>query len=183
MSKNVLVITGSPRKNGNSSLLADAFIQGARESGHRVETFAAAENKIRGCTACDNCWSAGAACVIPDDFQQLAPLLEKAEVLVFAYPLYWSTMPAQLKNVVDRLYAYLSPSKKLELPIKKSYLLLCGECAGDAIFDITLGVHQGIADFFHWEDGGVVKVPEVLHPGEVEATGALEKARELGRTL
>jgi multimeric flavodoxin WrbA len=87
MGKNILIITGSPRKNGNSDMMADAFIKGALAAGHKTIKFEAAFKKISGCTACDKCWSTGSACVINDDFAGLEPLLEEADMIVLAFPL------------------------------------------------------------------------------------------------
>ena len=134
MSKNILVLTGSPRKNGNTDRLAQAFIDGAIEAGHQVQRFDAGRKRINGCTACDACWSKGTACVFTDGFTELEPMLEAADVLVIASPLYWSTFPAQLKAAIDKLYAYVSPACQHPLKIKESALLACGELEGEQIF-------------------------------------------------
>ena len=84
MSKTVLVITGSPRRGGNSDQLAEALGKGAREAGHRVEKFETAFRRIAGCTACEQCWSKGRACVIEDDWQELSEKMEAADELVIA---------------------------------------------------------------------------------------------------
>jgi len=76
MSRNILVLTGSPRKGGNSDLLADAFIKGAKAAGNRVDKYETGLKRIVGCKACDRCYSQGEACVFGDDFNALAPLLE-----------------------------------------------------------------------------------------------------------
>ena len=88
MGKNILVLTGSPRSNGNSFMLADAFIKGAEEAGHRVQRFDTARKQIDGCRACNQCFKHGKACLFDDDFNSLAPILKEAEVLVLATPLY-----------------------------------------------------------------------------------------------
>ena len=90
MSKNILVLTGSPRKKGNSEAMADAFIRGALAAGHQAVKFQAGRKKIAGCMACDTCFTKGTPCSVRDDFAELEPLLEKADVLVFCTPVYWS---------------------------------------------------------------------------------------------
>jgi multimeric flavodoxin WrbA len=183
MSKNILVLTGSPRKNGNTDLLAQAFIEGAIEAGHQVERYDAGRKMIHGCTACDACWSKGTACVFTDGFTELEPMLEAADVLVIASPLYWSTFPAQLKAAIDKLYAYVSPACQLPLKIKESALLACGELEGEQIFKGMVETYLGIADYLAWLNRGIIRVPEVFAKGDILKTDALEKAKTLGKSI
>ena len=97
MSRNILVLTGSPRKGGNSDLLADAFIKGAKAAGNRVDKYETGLKRIVGCKACDRCYSQGEACVFGDDFNALAPLMEQSDTLVLVTPMYWFTFPTPLK--------------------------------------------------------------------------------------
>jgi len=183
MGRNILVVTGSPRKRGNSELLADALIEGALSVGHTVTKFEAAFKSIGGCTACDKCWTKDRACVFTDGFSELEPLLESAEVIVFATPLYWSTVPAQLKAVIDKLYAYLSESRRRPLAIQESVLLVCGECEGVFIFEGVIDMYRGLAEYLKWKNRGIVAVPQVFHAGDVLQTDGLQQARELGTRL
>ena len=75
MSKKIVVITGSPRKNGNSFAMTDAFIKAAEEKGHTVTRFDAAMMKLGGCHACETCYSTGKACTFDDDFNTIAPAI------------------------------------------------------------------------------------------------------------
>ncbi len=93
MGKEILILTGSPRHGGNSDLLAAAFQKGAEAAGHSVTQFATASKKFYPCLACDTCWYQGRPCSIKDDFNGLANLLEAADLIVFATPLYWFTFP------------------------------------------------------------------------------------------
>lgn len=183
MVKNVLVITGSPRENGNSDLMAEALIQSARESGHSVRKFEAAHKMINGCTACDTCWSTGTACTFKDGFTEMEPLLEAADVIVIASPLYWSSVPAQLKAVIDKLYAYVVSDCQKPLANKESAFLVCGELAGEQIFNGVIDMYKGIADYMKWADRGIITVPEVFAKGDILKTDALDRARDLGRSL
>ena len=183
MEKKVFVITGSPRRHGNSASMADAFIRGAQEKGYQVDRFDAAFRKLSGCTACDQCWSKGKACVVADDWQEFSEKLEAADVVVFAYPLYWSGMPAQLKAAIDRLYAYCSPKTIRPLKGKRTVLLLCGECEGQQIFREALAVHEGINGYLSWEKAGEVLVDSVFEQGALKKTDALERAYALGASL
>jgi len=108
--RSVLVLKSSPRKRGNSSLLADQVVQGARAAGATVEVFSLHEMNIRPCDACDICQGAGdGRCVIEDDMQLLYPSLRQADAIVIASPVYWFTLCAQAKLCIDRWYALESP--------------------------------------------------------------------------
>jgi multimeric flavodoxin WrbA len=104
MAKLVLVIKGSPRENGNSSILADKAGDGARAAGAEVESFSLHRMDIRPCDACDTCQETG-VCVLKDDMQLLYPKLQHAEAIIIASPIYWFTMSAQTKLFIDRWYA------------------------------------------------------------------------------
>ena len=83
MSKKIVVITGSPRKNGNSFAMTDAFIKAAEEKGHTVTRFNAAMMKLGGCHACETCYSTGKACTFDDDFNTIASAVLEADAIVF----------------------------------------------------------------------------------------------------
>ena len=108
MSKFVLVLKGSPRENGNSNMLAEQVVVGAKEAGAEVESFMLHHMDIRPCDACDVCQETG-VCIVKDDMQTLYPLLEKADAIVIASPVYWFTLSAQAKLCIDRWYALESP--------------------------------------------------------------------------
>ncbi len=76
--KNILVVTGSARRNGNSALLAEAFMQGAEAAGHEVSVFHSGRTPISACLHCDGCWTTGKPCVLEDGFDAFWPLLEQA---------------------------------------------------------------------------------------------------------
>ena len=86
MSKKIIVITGSPRKNGNSFAMTDAFIKEAEKKGHSVTRFDAAAMNVGGCHACETCYKTGKACSFDDDFNVIAPAVLEADVVVFSMP-------------------------------------------------------------------------------------------------
>lgn len=183
MKKNILVLIGSPRKGGNSQMMVEAFIEGAFLNGNTVNKFDTTENIINGCRACDTCWSKGRACSFKDGFTNLEPLLESADIIVFATPLYWSSVPSQLKAAIDKLYAYVSSSCKHPLKIKESILMVCGECEGTQIFNSVIENYKGIAKYMKWEDRGIIAVQQVSAKGDIVKTDALKKAKELGMSI
>jgi len=104
MSKNVLILKGSPRPKGNSAALADRAAAGAKEAGAEVESFYLHGMDIRPCDACDTCHETG-VCIIKDDMQTLYPKLLRADAILIASPIYWFTISAQTKLCIDRWYA------------------------------------------------------------------------------
>lgn len=183
MAKKILVLTASPRKHGNSDKLAEAWIDGACQAGHSVEKFATAFMKIGGCTACNTCWSTDTACTVKDDFNKLEPYLESCEVLVLASPLYWFSYPAQVKGVIDRLYAYSGTGGPRPLAIKESVLLICGEDTDHETYRGTVEQYRKIAGFLNWEDRGVLQVGGMNGKNDIDGTWALSRAGEMGREI
>jgi len=108
MSKFILVLKGSPRENGNSNTLARQLEKGAREAGAEVESLMLHHMDIRPCDACDTCQETG-VCIVKDDMQKIYPLLERADAVVIASPIYWFTISAQAKLCIDRWYALETP--------------------------------------------------------------------------
>ncbi|QIB68113.1 flavodoxin family protein [Aminipila butyrica] len=181
MKKNVLVMTGSPRDGGNSDLLAEAFIEGAVSAGHTVTKWKAAEKNVGGCHACDTCFSTTKACSFDDDFNELAPLLSKADALVLVTPVYWFSYPAKLKAAIDKMYSFYMGQQPLN--VKESVLITCAEMDEMYVFDGLKATYDNIVKFLQWENRGYLPVPSVQKPGDVISTMALHKARGLGREL
>jgi multimeric flavodoxin WrbA len=181
MKKNILVLTGSPRIEGNSDLLADAFIKGANNAGHEVVKCEVGKKNIMGCKACDTCYSKGKPCSFDDDFNSIAPLMEKADVIVFITPLYWFTFPTQLKAVIDKMYSFIIGRK--ELKIKESMFLVCGEADDESAFQGIISTYQQIACYQKWIDRGHLVVPGVLNKGDILSTKALVLAEEMGNNI
>jgi len=108
--KYVVIVLGSPRRRGNSAILAGEVARGARDAGAMVETFYLHGMNIRPCTACERCRRrSDADCVIRDDMRTLYPKLRRADALVIASPIYWFTVSAQTKLFMDRCYALGGP--------------------------------------------------------------------------
>ncbi len=108
MTKRIVVLAGSPRRNGNSSAMASAFIEAAVQKGHSVKRFDVAEMRIHGCRACEKCFETGKACSsFDDDFNGMAPDIEEADVVIFSMPVYWYSIPAQMKATIDRFNGFV----------------------------------------------------------------------------
>lgn len=181
MSKNILVLTGSPRKGGNTDKLTDAFIAGAQQAGHTTITFSTADKHIKGCIDCQTCFTRGSACSIPDDFANLAPFLEQADMVVFATPMYWFSFPVQLKAAIDKLYSYVISKRTLK--IKECALLVTGGGADLHTYDGIVKSYKLIADFLKWKDIGIVIVPGLHDKNDILKTDGLMKAEALGKNI
>lgn len=118
MSKKVLILSGSPRKNGNSDILCDEFAKGATEAGHNVEKIHVSEKNIHPCIACYHCSKNSGACVFKDDMAEILQKMIDADVLVLASPVYFYSIDAQLKAVIDRTVA-----RWLEVKNKEFYYI------------------------------------------------------------
>ncbi|MDO5562249.1 MAG: flavodoxin family protein [Synergistaceae bacterium] len=183
MSKKILVLTSSPRKNSNTTKMARAFAQSAETAGNEVIWFDAAKRKINGCDACDGCWSNGRACVQNDDFNELAALLESCDVLLIATPLYWLGFPAQVKAAIDKLYAYGGEGGLRPLAVKESYLFVCGGDVDKEEYKPILQTYETSAEFLGWKNRGVIQIGGVDAEGALEASCVLERASELGKAV
>lgn len=179
----IVMLTGSPRKGGNTDVMVDAFIKGAESAGHSVSRFDAGRKKLGGCKACDTCWSKGVACSFRDDFAELEPMLEQADILVLATPLYWFGFSAQVKAALDRLYAYMGPDCKKPLGIRGAALLICG---GDDVESHFGGAHETfrqITDYLQWKNLGILTATAVNSKGDILNTEFPRRAEELGRSM
>ena len=180
--KQVLVLTGSPRRGGNSDLMAAAFSEGAREAGHEVTIYETAHKHIKGCRACDRCFSTGKACVFDDDdYNSLAEILGPADVIAFSVPLYWYTFPTQVKAALDRTYSFFFAKKALKS--KTSVLMSCAGEDNYTCFEGLVKTHQLMADYLGMKTLGPLLVPGIYDAGEIRKTGALEKAKALGKNI
>jgi len=170
-----------PRKNGNTETLAQAFIEGAEAVGHKAALFKTRNKKLISCTACDTCFSKGAACTKQDDFNEVAPLIEKADVLVLATPLYWFSFSSQIKIIIDKMYSFNVGKKPL--PIKEAVLLVCAENDDEKDFEGIIKSYELILNYKNWKNAGVLTVPNVNKAGDINKTDALERARKMGENL
>ena len=146
MSKKIVVITGSPRKQGNSFAMTDAFIKAAEAKGHSVVRFDTSFMNIGFCHACETCYKTGKACSFDDDFNIIAPAILDADAVVFSMPVYWYSIPAQIKGVIDKLFSLVVGGK--DIAGKECALITC--CEEEA-------VKKYRGKLFHVENGSVLQ--------------------------
>lgn len=177
MSKKIVVITGSPRKNGNSFAMTDAFIKAAEAKGHTVTRFDTAMMKIGGCRACETCFKSGKACSFDDDFNTIAPAILDADAVVFTMPVYWYSIPAQIKGVIDRLYSFCVAGK--DIAEKECALIACCEEEDMSVLDgVRIPIERSAA-LIKWHMVGEVLIPGVLNTGDIEKADGCQQAAAL----
>ena len=177
MSKKIVVITGSPRKDGNSFAMTDAFIKAAEAKGHTVTRFDAAMKQVGGCRACETCFKTGKACSFDDDFNIIAPAILEADAVVFTMPVYWYSIPAQVKGVIDRLYSFCVAGK--DIAGKECALITCCEEEDMSVMDGVRVPLERSAALLKWKMVGEVLVPGVLKVGDIEKTDGYAQAAAL----
>lgn len=177
MGKNIVVITGSPRKNGNSFAMTDAFILAAEKKGHSVTRFDAAMLKIGGCRACQTCFKTGKACSFDDDFNTIAPAILHADAIVFTMPVYWYSIPAQIKGVIDRIYSLVVGGK--DIAGKECALIACCEEDDPSVLDGVRIPMERTAALNKWTMVGKVLIPGVLNVGDIDKTDGCRQAAAL----
>lgn len=178
MHKKVLILSGSPRKGGNSDILCDRFAAGATEAGHGVEKIRVAEKQIGYCRACYACREKG-ECVLRDDMGEVLQKMIEADVLVLASPVYFYSIDAQLKAVIDRTVA-----RWLEIKNKEFYYIVTAADAEKAAAETTLACFQGYADCVEGaKEMGVLYGMGVYEKGEILNTPVLEQAYEMGKRV
>lgn len=180
--KTIVLLTGSPRKKGNSMAMADAFQETAMQLGHRVIRFDAAFHQVDGCRACECCYSQGQACVFDDDFNPLAAHILQAEAIVFALPVYWYSLPGKLKNVIDKMYAYAVADKQAIYGKACGLMACCEENDRSVLDGVRIPIERSAA-FFKWKMVGEVLIPGVLNIGDIEKTTGIAQARALANQI
>lgn len=177
--KKIIVVSSSPRKNGNSDILAQKFADGAIFAGNEVRFIAVRELDLKFCTGCLYCQSHD-KCVLNDGLNGLYEKFQNADVLVFATPVYYYSVCGQLKTFLDRLNP-LYPRKNKFTDV---YLLATSADDDESAMDGAVKDIQGWIDCF---DGvslkGVIRGVGVTDKGEINGTDFPEKAYETGKNI
>lgn len=187
MNRKILLLNGSPRKNGNTSRLSDAFIKGARTAGHDVHKFNVVEMNIHPCIGClDGGRDKESPCTQKDGMEEIYPVFMKADILVFASPLYCWSFTAQMKTVIDRFFAVteaMSDGTNYQTPRKDCLLLIAAEGSEKENFMPVVDYYRSMLGFLGWTDKGMLLASGVLHIGDVEKTPFLAEAEKMGASL
>ena len=169
----ILVLNGSPTRDGNTVALVNAFKEGAESKGHEVTVLDVAHKKVNGCMSCGYCKGAGnGKCVQQDDMQQIYPYLMETEMIVFASPIYYFTMSAQLEAVIQRFYAINHPPKA------KCAALLLSSYSPD-VYTGAIAQYKDMIGYMGMTDKGIVTADNSTN----KTPAKLAEAQKLGVSL
>jgi multimeric flavodoxin WrbA len=185
--KKILLVMGSPRKEGNSATLAKQVVAGAKATGTAVESFYLHAMNIQPCTACDACREeTGKDCVIDDDMQILYPKLRQADAVVIASPIYWFTVSAQTKLFMDRWYALGGPKEEYAAFSGKRIGIVLSYADLDPFVSGAVNALRTFQDAFNYvgaEIAGMI-YGSASEAGEIgNNRDLMERAYELGKRL
>jgi multimeric flavodoxin WrbA len=179
MNKKVLVIGSSPRRGGNSDLLCDQFIQGSEEAGHNVEKIFLKDKKINYCTGCGTCLNGEKRCAQKDDMGDILEKMIASEVIVMATPVYFYTMNAQMKTLIDR-----TCSRYTEINNKEFYFIVAAADDSNKALERTI---EGFRAFTYCLEGanekGIIYGTGAWKSGEIKGSQAMKSAFEMGKKV
>lgn len=177
--KNVLIISASPRKGGNSDTLCDRFAQGAEKSGHKVEKVFLADKNIRYCRGCGVCNSTH-KCVQKDDMAEILDKMFRADVIVLATPVYFYSMDGQMKTFIDR-----TVPRYTEISNKDFYFIMTAADTQKANLERTMEAFRGFTEdcLDGSREAGIIYGTGAWQVGEIQSTPAYVQAYEMGRSI
>lgn len=176
---NIIILMGSPNRDGSTAILVNEFARGAREGGHTVEVLDISHMKIHPCTGCVRCGFEG-PCMLKDDNETVKRKLLSSDMVVFATPLYYYGMSAQLKTVTDRFCAYNSSLHAKHL---KSALLSVAWNADDWTFEALEAHYRTLVRYIDFDDQGMVLGYGCGSPAMTRRSEYPAKAYLLGKNL
>ena len=181
----IVAVLGSPRPNGNSALMARAFLEVARERGADTEVYQLNQMNITGCQGCGQCKTDEDACVVVDDLTPVYDSIRESDLLVLASPVYFGDLSGQLKCFWDRTFAWVNPDFTSRLAAGKKSVLMLAQGAADAeMFNDIHPRYERWLKMFGFNENYLIRALGVQGPGEVkDKPEILEQARELARQL
>ena len=176
---NILVIESSPHKHGSSNLLAQRFIEGAEENGHKVEIFDAAKADLHPCMGCDVCGMSGPCCQ-KDDMGKLQEKILKTDMMVLVTPLYYFGMSAQLKTVIDRFYGF---NGKLASRKLKTALIAAAWDRNDWTMKDLKTHYETLCEYLNFQNQGQILGTGCGNISMTKQTNYPQMAYEFGKSL
>jgi len=179
MNKSVLILSASPRNGGNSDTLCDEFLRGAREAGHDAEKIFLRDHKIGYCTGCGACGSTH-KCVQSDDMEKILDKMVKADVIVMATPVYFYTMDAQMKTLIDR-----TVPRYTEISDKEFYFIVTAADPDQSNLTRTVDGLRGFTEecLPDSNEKGVIYATGVWQSGEILNHSAMKQAYSMGKNV
>lgn len=175
----IVVLEGSPNKNGSSNLLAEHFICGAKEVGHSVQVIDAAHANIRPCIGCIHFGYEG-PCSQNDDMNEIRQKILDADMIVFVTPLYYYGMSAQLKILIDRFCAFNSSIQRKQM---KAALLEAAWNSDNWTFEALEAHYKTLVRYLNLKDQGMVLGKGCETPSMTKSSVYPDKAYELGKKI
>lgn len=175
----ILVIKGSPNRNGSSNLLAEQFIKGAKENGHTIEVFDAAHANIHPCTGCIHCGYNG-PCIQTDDIDQLRDMVLSCDLTVLVTPLYYYGFSAQIKTAIDRFCAFNGDIQSKHL---KSVLISTAWNDDSWTFDALKAHYQTLVKYLNLSDQGMILAKGCGTPIMTRQSIYMQQAYDLGKSI
>lgn len=179
MSKKVLILSGSPRIGGNSDTLCDQFMLGAEEAGNKVEKIFLRDKEINYCVACDTCQRNGGNCDQDDDMVEVLDKMIQADAIVMATPVYFYTMNAQMKTLIDRTYSQYS-----KISSKDFYFITTAAVRNKKALKRTIEGFRGFTSVLSGsEEKGIIYGTGAWNIGDIKGSNAMNEAYEMGKTV
>lgn len=179
MAKKVLILSSSPRRNGNSDSLANEFMRGAVDAGNEVEKIFLGDKTIHPCKGCSVCSRDKKPCPQRDDAAEVVGKMLEADTIVMATPVYFYSMSAQMKMLIDRCCGPYT-----EMCNKEFYFIAAAAEENPEIMDRVVDSFRGFLDCLENPViKGTVFCGGVWHVGEINGNPALQEAYELGKTV
>lgn len=179
----VIILSSSPRRNGNSEILCKQFAQGAAEAGHEVEMVNLNDYHIGFCRACEYCRQHDHVCVLKDDANQIIDKIIQADVFVMTTPVYFYSLSGQLKTLIDRMFAREYEIRDSEKN-KKAYLILT---SGSPDLKQMTGTVESFRGFIQVlskvEEGGIIYGLGAFKKGDALTHPAYKEAYEMGKMI
>lgn len=179
MGKKVLILSASPRKGGNSDLLCDEFLRGAVEGGNTAEKIFIRDKKISFCIACDYCVRNKGICAYKDDMADILEKMIAADVIVMASPVYFYTMDAQMKTIIDRTVA-----RYTEITDKEFYFIVT---AADSDISAMVRTIEGFRGFTYClndaTEKGIIYGVGAWQVGDIKGKSSMQEAYNMGKNL
>ena len=175
----IVVLQGSPNKNGSTNILVEEFSRGAKESGHTVQSLDLTDLNVTPCTGCVACGYEG-LCVQKDDNQKIKKSVLEADMIVFATPLYYYGMSAQLKTVIDRFCSYNSSITRKHM---KSALLSVAWNNDTWTFDALESHYRTLVRYLNFQDQGAILGKGCGSPSMTKNSYFPKLAYEMGKRL
>lgn len=173
----ITVLNGSPRANGNTATMVQAFEKGATEAGHEVSVIHVGAKKVAGCLGCQYCFTHEGTCVRKDDMTEIWKVLNQTDLLVFASPIYWWEVTAQTKAVIDRLYAHAL------VGFNFNKIALLFDSGAKDVYDAPISMFQSICDYLKWENVGTICIPNMEDKDSMKSSPMLEDVYKFGGSL